>query len=79
MAFGDLDKQSVPARVLFDNGSQLSYVTEHLMKQLNLKPTKVEKIHLNTLEIQDTKHSLARLLSFSCRNRAIPTQSLYLQ
>ena len=48
MAFGDLSKQPVPARVLFDNGSQLSYITEHLMKQLNLKPTRVEKIHLNT-------------------------------
>ena len=63
MAFGYLNKQPVPARVLFDNGSQLSYVTEYIMKQLNLKLTKVEK-NLNTLEIQDTKHSLARLLSF---------------
>ena len=45
MAFGELTKQPVPARVLFDNGSQLSYVTEHLMKQMNLKPTKVEKIY----------------------------------
>ena len=63
MAFGYSNKQPVPARVLFDNGSQLSYVTEYIMKQLNLKLTKVEK-NLNTLEIQDTKHSLARLLSF---------------
>ena len=79
MAFGDLSKQLVPARVLFDNGSQLSYVTEHLMTQLNLKPTKVEKIHLNTFGATGYKHSLARLLSCSCRNWAIRTQSLYLQ
>ena len=39
---------SVPVRVLFDNGSQLSYVTERLQRQLNLKPTRIEKLHLNT-------------------------------
>ena len=39
---------SVPVRILFDNGSQLSYVTERLQRQLNLKSTRVEKLHLNT-------------------------------
>ena len=36
MAIIDLSNQPVPDRNLFDNGSQLSYVTKHLMKQLNL-------------------------------------------
>ena len=58
MAFGDLSKQPVPARVLFNNGSQLSYVTEHLMKQLNLKLTKVEKIHLNTFGATGYKNTV---------------------
>ena len=39
---------SVPARVLFDSGSQLSYIMERLQWQLNLKPMKIEKFHLNT-------------------------------
>ena len=39
---------SVPVRILFDNGSELSYITERLQRQLNLKSTRVEKLHLNT-------------------------------
>ena len=39
---------SVSVRVLFDSGSQLSCVTERVQRQLNLKPTKIEKLHLNT-------------------------------
>ena len=39
---------SVPVRVLFDSGSQLSYVTERVQRQLNIKSTKIEKLHLNT-------------------------------
>ena len=48
MAFGESDSQSVPAQILFDNGSQMSYISEQLQKQLNLRPVRVEKIHLNT-------------------------------
>ena len=40
---------AVPVRVLFDNGSQLSYVTETLQRQLGLTPMKIENLHLNTL------------------------------
>ena len=42
------DGPSIPVRVLFDNGSQLSYVTETLQQQFGLKPVKIEKLHLNT-------------------------------
>ena len=31
----------------FDNSSQLSYVIERLQWQLNLKPTRFVKLHLN--------------------------------
>ena len=54
-AFKDSAKHPVPARILFDNGSQLYYVTEHLMKQLNLKPKRVERIYLNTFGATGTK------------------------
>ena len=46
MAFSDVDGLSVPVRVLFDRGSQLSYITEKLQNQLRLKPVKIEKLHL---------------------------------
>lgn len=35
-------------RILFDNGSQRSYVTSSLKSKLNLKPIKSETLHLNT-------------------------------
>ena len=34
--------------ILFDNGSQHSYVTSSLKSRLNLKPIKTETLHLNT-------------------------------
>ena len=35
-------------RILFDDGSQRSYVTSSLKSRLNLKPVKTEMLHLNT-------------------------------
>ena len=35
-------------RILFDNGSQRSYVTNTLKSQLDLEPLKKETLHLNT-------------------------------
>ena len=35
-------------RVLFDGGSQRSYITEHLCSKLGLSPIRTEKLHLNT-------------------------------
>lgn len=40
--------KSVPVRILFDNGSQGSYVTSNLSARLYLKPVKTESLHLNT-------------------------------
>ena len=39
---------SIPVRVLFDNGSQRSYVTTSLTSRLNLKPVNSENLHINT-------------------------------
>jgi len=47
-AFADLDGSSVPVRILFASGSQLSYVTERLQQQVHLKPMKFERLHLKT-------------------------------
>ena len=47
---------SVSVYVLLDNGSQLSYVTERLQRQLNLKSTRIEKLHLSTVGCDGYKH-----------------------
>ena len=39
---------SIPVRVLFDNGSQRSYVSSSVTSCLNLKPVNSENLHINT-------------------------------
>jgi len=38
----------VPIRILFDSGSQLSYITKTLKERLGIEPLRKEKLHLNT-------------------------------
>ena len=52
MALANPNGPFVPACVLFDSGSQLSYVTERLQKELHLK---IERLHLNTFGCNDYK------------------------
>ena len=40
--------KSTDVRILFDNGSQRSYVTNSVKSRLHLKPCKSETLHLNT-------------------------------
>ena len=40
--------KSIRVKVLFDSGSQRSYVTDRLKSRLGLKPKKTETLHLNT-------------------------------
>ena len=48
VAFNDDTGRIINVRVLFDTGSQKSYVTDTLVSRLNLKPLKKEKLQLNT-------------------------------
>jgi len=47
-AFGDEKDNKIQVNILFDGGSQKSYIAEDLKKRLGLKPEKTEKINLNT-------------------------------
>ena len=40
--------KSTSIKILFDSGSQRSYVTENLKTRLGLKSTKTDTLHLNT-------------------------------
>jgi len=46
--FGDEKDNKIQVNILFDGGSQKSYIAEDLKKSLGLKPEKTEKINLNT-------------------------------
>jgi len=55
IALSSPGSSGVSVRVLFDSGSQLSYVTENLKRQLRLKPVKIERLHLNTFGTRNYK------------------------
>ena len=48
VAFNEHNNSSMLVRVLFDSGSQRSYVTEQVCSKLCLKPVSKEKLQVNT-------------------------------
>ena len=48
IAFKEGEKVGIPIRILLDNGSQRTYITEDLQRKLGLKPSAKETVHLNT-------------------------------
>ena len=46
--YGENRSNMVPVNILFDGGSQRSFVSEELKRQLALKPQKIETLNLNT-------------------------------
>lgn len=48
VATNEENTKSIKVRILFDNGSQRSYITDSLKSKLGLKPTATETLHLNT-------------------------------
>ena len=47
-AFGEDRGKKIPVCILFDGGSQKSFVSKELQGKLGLKPQKIEKLNLNT-------------------------------
>ena len=48
MAFNKENSRTIPVRILFDNGSQRTYVTDNVRSRLGLKPIIKDKLKLNT-------------------------------
>ena len=61
MASGKEGGASVNIRILFDTGSQRSYVTEILCSRLCLKPVKKERLHLRARLVIWFRYSYRRL------------------
>ena len=47
-AYNEDGSTSVKVRILFDNGSQRTYITNNLQRKLGLTPNKSESTQLNT-------------------------------
>lgn len=61
-AFKDDQDAKVPIRILFDSGSQLSYVSENLREKLDLRPIGNEVININTFGTEKyRKHNCAHI------------------
>ena len=48
VALNEQNQKSIAIRILFDSGSQRTYITENLRDKLNLKPTRQGRLYLNT-------------------------------
>ena len=60
--------KSVPVRILFDNGSQRSYVTDNLKSKLGLKPSSFETLHLNTFGENAYRKQKCQVVTLPLRN-----------
>ena len=67
IAYKEGESTGVPVRILFDNGSQRSYITENLKRKLNLKPVKKETVHLNTFGGEKFSKSVCSLVKLNLR------------
>ena len=56
-------------RILFDSGSQRSYISEPLKTNLNLQPSKKETINLNTFGIEKVTMNVCGLVTFNVKGK----------
>ena len=77
-AFGENSNKKVPVNVLFDSGSQKSYIVERLMKILALKSEGTEQLNLNTFGSENyTKRVCNRVvLNLEIKHGFIPITAL---
>jgi len=68
IAGNETDRRETHVRVLFDSGSQRSYITEDLCHSLRLTPVQSEKLHLNTFGDTRFKPKQCKLYKLYLRN-----------
>ncbi len=66
-AFNNGKPEGVPVRILFDSGSQRSYVTEELQRKLKLKTLKKETVYLNTFGGETFAKKVCNLVSLKLK------------
>ena len=65
-----MDGEVVPMRVLFDNGSQRSYLTNSLKTRLDLKPLKKEVVNLNVFGSDSFRRQTYDLVEVKLQGRS---------
>ena len=68
IAVNEDNTKSTHVRILFDNGSQRSYVTSELKGRLKLKPVKTETPHLNTFGGNTYRKQSCEVLKLRLKN-----------
>ena len=71
--------KSTRVKILFDCGSQRSYLTDSLKYRLSLKPTKTQNLHLNTFRernFQKQRCDVVTLHLDSCNNETVRVSAL---
>ena len=74
IACDEASQRLARVRVLFDCGSQRSYVTESLCSKLELSPVRSERLHLNTFGEAQHKPKNCKLFNCAWVNWAHPTE-----
>lgn len=69
IAYNESWSKSVPVRVLFDTGSQRSYITNTLKDKLGLNPVKRETLNLNTFGSREYTKQGCDLVKFSLQTK----------
>ena len=77
-AFGEDKTKKIAIDVLFDSGSQRSYVSEEIKKKLSLNVENVETININTFGSDKYNKKKCELVSINIEveNQAIPVRAL---
>ena len=77
-AFGEDPTKKMAIDVLFDSGSQRSYISEELKKKLSLNVENVETININTLGSDKYNKKKCELVSINIEveNQVIPVRAL---
>eukprot|EP00112_Aurelia_sp_Birch-Aquarium-sp1_P002089 Seg1227.7 transcript_id=Seg1227.7/GoldUCD/mRNA.D3Y31 product="putative protein T16H12.2" protein_id=Seg1227.7/GoldUCD/D3Y31 len=77
-AYGEDSSRKVPVNILFDCGSQKSYIAEGLKKKLSLKSEKTETLNLNTFGTESyVKKSCERVVvNLEVQDEIVPVTAL---
>ncbi|XP_028400806.1 uncharacterized protein LOC114523939 [Dendronephthya gigantea] len=68
-AYNSVNSKKVMIRILFDSGSQRSYITNELKQKLDLKSEKRETLHLNTFGNDGFKKQNCEMFSFNLQGK----------
>ena len=64
----NLERRSVPIKVVLDSGAERTYITENLVRKLKLKANRSQNVVSNTFGSRDGKSMVLKDYSFCVKN-----------